>query len=292
MSGANHQNTWRIELAEKFTAATKGFPGIQAMSVGGSVARGVADEFSDLELSVYWNEVPDTEARREWLKALGLEPVELKEIPEKGIVLLDDTHTYHGFQVDIWHASVNTAEEILADVLERHDTLASKLMFAANAKHAIPLLNEELLKKWSGRAAIYPRGLAIKVVRENVKYLGYHNFDTHLARNETGLLLGLLSGLQKRVFNIVLALNGEFFSSYKRMDAEIASFKIVPASWRGRNPNYLFELPVSKGVNELSRLMEETLSLVNLHLPEVETKKVLEDLKYPLRRPFSSVPHG
>jgi predicted nucleotidyltransferase len=44
---------WRLNLAGQLAERMCAFAGVQAIVVGGSVARGYADEYSDLELPVF-----------------------------------------------------------------------------------------------------------------------------------------------------------------------------------------------------------------------------------------------
>jgi predicted nucleotidyltransferase len=62
---------WRFELAQDISQELRKFTGIQAIMVGGSVARGYADEYSDLELPLFWDDVPSDRTRLDIAAALG-----------------------------------------------------------------------------------------------------------------------------------------------------------------------------------------------------------------------------
>ena len=51
-----------LALAEQIVLAHSDHPSIKAVMVGGSVSRGYADRYSDLEVGVFWSDAP-TEAR-------------------------------------------------------------------------------------------------------------------------------------------------------------------------------------------------------------------------------------
>jgi predicted nucleotidyltransferase len=45
---------WRLDFAKQLAVKIRAFPGLQAIAAGGSVARGYADAYSDLELLLSW----------------------------------------------------------------------------------------------------------------------------------------------------------------------------------------------------------------------------------------------
>ena len=49
---------WRLDRARTLSAQLRRFAGIQAIVVGGSVAPGYSDAYSDLELLLYWDQAP------------------------------------------------------------------------------------------------------------------------------------------------------------------------------------------------------------------------------------------
>ena len=64
---SNPHVQWRLDVARKLAEKIRAFPGVQAIVVGGSVARDYADAYSDLELPIFWDELP--RMRRAWLSS-------------------------------------------------------------------------------------------------------------------------------------------------------------------------------------------------------------------------------
>ncbi len=60
----NVDSRWRWRLAERYATGYRGLPGLRAVLLTGSVARGWADRYSDVELMVCWDGPPPTELRR------------------------------------------------------------------------------------------------------------------------------------------------------------------------------------------------------------------------------------
>ncbi|WP_407542557.1 nucleotidyltransferase domain-containing protein (plasmid) [Deinococcus radiomollis] len=55
--------SWRWAYARRLADAYERQPEVRAVMVGGSVARGTDDRFSDLELGVFWAADPTEDAR-------------------------------------------------------------------------------------------------------------------------------------------------------------------------------------------------------------------------------------
>ena len=68
---------WRQALAQQIAVHYSADPKVMTVIVGGSVARGCADRFSDIDLAVFWTESPTAKARRAIIKLTGGERVSL-----------------------------------------------------------------------------------------------------------------------------------------------------------------------------------------------------------------------
>lgn len=47
------------------------YPAVRAIMVGGSVARACADEYSDLEIGVFWGQLPTVQVRQATIARIG-----------------------------------------------------------------------------------------------------------------------------------------------------------------------------------------------------------------------------
>src|SRR5260370_38885346 len=59
------ESRWRYGLAQQIASHAHANPKVAAVLVEGSVARGDADRFSDLDLAVFWAEPPTVQERRD-----------------------------------------------------------------------------------------------------------------------------------------------------------------------------------------------------------------------------------
>ena len=64
-------SSWRLLLAQALAKQYALLPGVDALFLGGSTARGQADRYSDIELSILWAVPPTEQERAEVIKQLG-----------------------------------------------------------------------------------------------------------------------------------------------------------------------------------------------------------------------------
>ena len=62
---------WRQDVARSIAPQYAAIPQVAAVILGGSAARGHADQFSDIELGVFWSTPPTDVQRRAVVNALG-----------------------------------------------------------------------------------------------------------------------------------------------------------------------------------------------------------------------------
>jgi hypothetical protein len=73
----NNQNeiTKRRALAELVAPAYATNPKVAGVLLAGSVARGIADQFSDIEIDIFWHAPPTDQDRRAPIERAGWQPV-------------------------------------------------------------------------------------------------------------------------------------------------------------------------------------------------------------------------
>ena len=133
------------------------FSGVQAIVVGGSVARGYADAYSDLELSIFWDELPTDATRLALVDALHGEFLYGYDGPAWEDQLLID-----GFQVDLWHNTVAEEEAVFKAVLKDYSTDFGDSNFMDTIRACIPLYGEAIIEQWKRQAAHYPEAAGPK----------------------------------------------------------------------------------------------------------------------------------
>jgi len=239
-------------------------PELMAMAVGGSVSRGQADAFSDLELLCFWDVFPDVDTRMKLIEAIGAKlifPVD-DDLNEDNLILSD-------IQVDILHNTIDYYDNMIEDAWEFHLADYQTLGFLDTITYAYPLFGEEILDAWKEKTLDYPRELAINVIYDNLVKLHNGNIELYIQRDNPTEFYAQMVTIQRKLFNILSALNKTYAGGYKWMYPELEAMSNAPVNIAERFKHMLagnkFE-----AVEDLYALVFETLFLVKTNFPEID----------------------
>jgi hypothetical protein len=266
--------TWRLAAARRLAGKIQAFAGVQAIIVAGSVARGFADAYSDLELPIFWNELPTDKTRLALAAALGGEFLYNYDGPAHEDQLLID-----GLQVDLWHITVAREVETFKQVLEDYSTDLGSSNFMDTVRTCIPLYGAEIIQGWKVRAWEYPDGLAVRVAAGHLNELSASELVLAAQRSNPTAFYARLSQLQAETFQVLLALNREYFPTVKWMYPILEKLPIQPTDTAGRF-RQAFTLPPVEAARQMVALMKDVVTLVETHLPGVDTRRVRRRLAY------------
>jgi len=180
----NEASTGRFALAQAVAPYYYANPKVAAVAVTGSVARGYADRFSDLDLAVYWSLAPTDQERRAIIeRARGRHVQLLASYGDEAC--WSNSYKVDGFAVDVQHMDVKATRRILADVLERADPSLSKQRHLATLLSALPLADSSaVLTAWQSRAQVYPSELSVAMLRAHLRFLPAWEQEQLAERNE------------------------------------------------------------------------------------------------------------
>ncbi len=271
-----------LALAAQIASVYNHNPSIKAVMVGGSVSRGYADRYSDLEIGVFWSDAPTEADRKSAVESLGGKLLTFDESPRNELYALDEVairgKTYHGTSmISTQHLTVDEMEKGLVDVLDRYDTSLDSLALMAAVRDGIPLHGADLLRTWQGRVAAYPEELAIKIIQENLWFGPWFCPESYAGRDDIVVLNQHFLWIEQNMLQILAALNRIYYPSpeHKWTDELIAKMKLSPPDLASRLKQ-VFRVEPLEGWHRLKALIYETLDLVELHLPEVNTVSLFE----------------
>jgi hypothetical protein len=265
---------WRLDVARRLAAQISAFPGVRAIAVGGSVAHGYADAYSDLELPVFWESLPGDDTRHAIVAALGAEFLYGYDGPS-----LEDQLLMRGFQVDMWHNTVASEESVIDGVLHGYSTDLGDSNFMDTVRTCIPLYGEDIIRGWKRRAQDYPDELALRAIRERLPAFQISQVAMAARRDNPTEFYAGLSQLQQAIFMVLLALNRIYFPTFKGMYRVLESLAVQPKDTAQRFRR-AFIIPYPEAVAGTARVLDETLGLVEQHFPQVDTSAARRRLAY------------
>ncbi len=245
-----------------------------AVIIGGSVSRGHADRWSDVEIGVFWSEIPPEPVRanlavnaslRNWQTFSGTTSV-------GGI---EEDADADGIKIDLVHMDTPAVERLVHDVVDRADAALHKQVVVAAIRDGVPIHGAVLLKRWRDLVDHYPPALRLAMAKDHLMF-GPHAWLVMLAeRGDLLPLHELLCRIETSVLGILLGVNGMYAPSVtpKWTRHLIERFEIAPDDLAHRFDQMLTG-DAKTAVHHADRLIAETLTIVERHLPEIDTTRV------------------
>ena len=274
----------RIELAKRSLERFRN-ENLVAALVTGSVAKGIADENSDIDTVLIYDRRLTNEEMEEIIagaKATGGDFYH--GTPELGFAVY---YYFEGVRCDFGFGHREDTERLFDEVI--NDTEAEpdlmKHLQVNGILDSVVLYGEEWVNKLRKQAAGFPESLQIKLVRHHLRFHPKWAIEKMaIERNDvlfyyetllecTGNMIGILCGLNK-IYHP---------GKIKGAEYTVAKMKIKPRNFRERCTG-LFKQKSTDAVSELYKMIEETCDLIDKHLPAVSTVRSREVQKMILRK--------
>ena len=284
----NQASQYLLALAKQKLQAYTAHPQAKAAMITGSTATGQADYYSDVEMFIYYDKLPRKEELRfARQQNQGSEPIRTFEDEEQRF--FGEFYYIDGVQFQIGNSTIKFWEGEMATVLEEFNVTSPAPKALSGMLECIPVYGEELILCWKKRIADYSDELARAMVEKHLNFFPVWAVGEHLAARDTTLFqhqIRLEAG--QNILGILAGINRLYYSSFqfKRMQQFIEQMKIAPQNLYVRLENLYQQEPLLVA-HQLKELIAETIELVELHLPEIDTSKVRQSLE---RQPHTWTP--
>jgi hypothetical protein len=243
---------------------------LAVFAVAGSVAAGVADQYSDLELDCYWLADPTDQERQRPVEALGGDLETLWSYDERDQEWSEDFRLGE-LDISVSNFLVSTVDAFLDDVVVRADTDPIKHMRLAAVQRCRPLTGSGIVDVWRDRAAHYPDELVERMVRRALTpqaLLGWSGRDALLARGDLIVAYDLLARIEGAVVGALLALNRVYrpHELFKWQRATLGELSIAPTDL-ARRLEEIWDVSNDRCFDRAERLLLEVLDLVQHRVP-------------------------
>ena len=251
-----------MDLAERVSRAYESLPGLAMSLVTGSVARGVADDSSDLDVYLYWDHV-DVGTLASSGRAEGVLAARLLALPTA-------TGFFEKYRsgdrlVDVESVTIESLAGVASslDRCEPMSPLVAKTM--AGLRDAVPLRGAETLEAWRSRLT-YSAEQAVVEVGVNLR-----RFLPPLAIHDLTLVRGDIISFSARMSTMALAAIGAV-AAVNRYPLALEDPKWLPwhvAQLTRKPPDFLrrmqapFATPDRSRVAEFASALSDTLDLVD-----------------------------
>lgn len=269
----------RLAIAERAAAAYVASPHVAAVLVAGSVGRGLADAYSDIELDVYWSTPPTDDERVAAVEGAGWRRVYVDVDDNEWA----DGYAIDGIKIDTSGFLTSTIDRYLTAALDRADVEPELQVRITALLHGRALHGQPVIDAWRSRCAVYPTALAEAMVKAGLDLRPSQRLEMLAARDDVFLLHRDLVDNVQGVLDALFGLNRVYAPHpfHKWLDWEATLLSRAPVGLVGRIRRLLVARPPI-AINELSSLVEETFDLVEEVLPAYDVRAARD--AYTVRR--------
>ncbi|MBE9168511.1 hypothetical protein IQ238_13660 [Pleurocapsales cyanobacterium LEGE 06147] len=276
----NEDSQYLLKIARQVAKTYGAHPQAKAAMVTGSVAEGMCDRYSDIDMSIYYEKLPSQEE---------LETARQQNQGSERIWILGDrnqggfaeAYFVNGVECQVGHVTIATWERDMATVLEQLDITSWVQKALSGLLICIPLHGEELIQKWKTEAANYPDALARATIEKHLQFFSIWGLpaDYFITRDATLFKYQILVEAAQNILGVLAGLNRLYYSTFqfKRMSRFIEQMNIAPKNLSARLDN-LFHAQSPTTANQLKEIVQEIVNLVELHVPQIDTSQVRQKL--------------
>lgn len=247
--------------------------------VAGSVGRGIADVYSDLEIFIVWNNNTTQDSRSRILQKLD-HKVLVDEIDE-GDGEWIETILVNDLKIDIYHWEEKFINKLNKDIFEDFNLEIYKQLATSSILDGKAVYGDEYLTEIKQRFKSYPDELTIKSIKEYAFFESWSLRYALLERNDYVALLNLINETVLQILRLLFALNKVYLRShnFKWIDYQLNLIDIKPTDLR-KGLKVITENINREGVEELDKLLKESLKLVQNSMAVIDISKEVEYLNY------------
>ena len=271
----NKASQYLLALAKQKIKAYTAHPQAQAAMVTGSTATGEADYHSDIEMFIYYDQLPSKdELQLARHHNQGSEPIRVFDGINEGH--FGEFYFVDGVQFQIGNSTIAFCEQEIAAVLQKLDVDSPRQKILSGILDCIPVYGDDLILQWKQEIANYPDALAYAMVEKYLNFFPIWALHHHLAARDATLFQHQIRlEIGQNLLGVLAGLNRVYYSTFqfKRMGQFIASLDVAPDNLYQRLEQAYRQKPLTV-VTELQALVRETVDLVEQHMPEVDTSKV------------------
>ncbi len=275
----NETSQYLLALAKQKIKAYTVHPRAKAAMVTGSTATGEADYHSDIEMFIYYDQLPSKEelqlARQQ---NQGSEPIRVFDGINEGH--FGEFYFVDGVQFQVGNSTIAFCEQEIAAVLKKLDVDSPRQKILSGILDCIPVYGDDLILQWKQEIANYPDVLAHAMVEKYLDFFPIWALHDHLAARDTTLFQHQIRlEIGQNLLGVLAGLNRVYYSTFqfKRMQKFIGHLDVAPNNLYERLEQVYRQEPLAAATG-LQELVRETVDLVERHMPEADTSKVRQAL--------------
>jgi hypothetical protein len=267
----SRQSDERLALAAKWVHALA-TRGDEVVLLSGSAGLGIADDHSDIDLYVFNGGTSEAELDNAMLRDFGLRKVFTARTRRGGSV---GRYALDGVLVDIEHLPREALLQTIDAVVLKFDVDPMRQKVLRGLLDAIALHGEAEWQGWCGRLAVYPRQLAVNMIRAHLRFDSLWRLKRRtLLRGDHLAFFGALALFLTHLLGVLAGLNRYYLGAapgiLKWTDLHLRRMQAVPSTASDLIRASLSE-PSDTHLMALEYLVRDLFSAIDSTFPEVST---------------------
>ena len=248
----NDDSVWRLELARRYIEPYRERAAIAVL--GGSVAQGVADRWSDIDTIVYWDEID-----RDWLETPraaenGDRFTWVEHYPGNACL---EQYRFGSVKADVAHVRLGWLDELIDGTLSGESFDTTSLDVLRGVQESIVLFGEERYEPIRARVLEYPDALRRALVEANLRVTPSWIYDG-MGRDRGDLVVfyEYVLATMRQVVGMLAGLNRVYVApeKLKRVGVVVGRMELTPPDAAARL-DALLDLPREQVRAELDDLV-------------------------------------
>ena len=257
------------EMAEKIAPIYAENPKVDAVLLGGSVSRGWQDQFSDIELLIFWNRDPSEGDRKKPIgklkgAILDFHPYEEEEWSE--------TYLTEGIKLEISSFLTTTMQRYINRTIQELAVDPDTQCIAAAIQYGEALSGKMVIKEMKQQLENYPDDLRKAMIVENLDFGSrWQNREALLFRKDWLMLYRVFADVETKIMSILFGLNRQYLihPGFKWQRQTLEGMPIKPENMAARMEAVFLGKP-QEAVKELEMIIREVFELIARELPALE----------------------
>ncbi|MGE7687575.1 DUF4037 domain-containing protein [Lysinibacillus sp. NPDC097214] len=248
---------------------------VEAVLLGGSISRNWHDEYSDIELFIFWKDSPTEEDRQASINTVNGSIIDFHPYEEEE---WSETYITQGVKLEISNFLTSAIQKIINDVTLAFDTNLDKQCLVASIYDGISLGGEKVISQLKEKVVVYPRELSEAMIRNHFN-LGnrWNNREALLAREDWLMLYKVIVSVQTNIMGILFGINRLYVHhpAFKWQKHSLENMKIAPKNLSNRLTSILLGQP-KNSVRELEVITQEIYQLIQSEYPTIDLSNVID----------------
>lgn len=196
--------TIAAKIAQVYEANRK----VEAVLLGGSVSRTWHDDFSDIELFIFWKQPPTDVDRMGSIEAVKGEVIDFHPFEEEE---WSESYITNGIKLEISNFLTATVKQLIHDVVSEYDTDLNKQCIVATISEGVVLTGEESMTALKAKTSPYPDELREAMVKGYLDFGNrWNNREALLQREDWLMLYKVMVAAQENLMAILFGLNKHY----------------------------------------------------------------------------------